>query len=129
VEGHDKKSKVDFNMLPLLSRTVRVPFLSEEHAQIARDVIDVDRELQPHAVERSLRLEGNILVAYVISFWSAPPVLSPYRFDPLRTFRTLTLRLARLTMNSFLENVDLVVRTLGEFGDDANVYNANKTTS
>ena len=29
------------------------------------------------------------------------------------------MRLARLTSNAFLENVDLVVRTLGEFGEDA----------
>jgi len=27
--------------------------------------------------------------------------------------------LARLTVNAFLENVDLVVRTLGEFGEQA----------
>lgn len=36
-----------------------------------------------------------------------------------RTFSTLTLRLARLTLNAFLENVDLVARTLMEFGDHA----------
>jgi EKC/KEOPS complex subunit PCC1/LAGE3 len=27
--------------------------------------------------------------------------------------------LARLTVNGFLENVDLVVRTIGEFSEDA----------
>jgi EKC/KEOPS complex subunit PCC1/LAGE3 len=32
---------------------------------------------------------------------------------------TQTIRLARLTINSFLENIDLVVRTLGEYGDEA----------
>lgn len=37
----------------------------------------------------------------------------------ISTFQTLTIRLARLTVNSFLENIDLVVRTLCEFGDDA----------
>ena len=36
-----------------------------------------------------------------------------------RTFTTLTVRLARLASNAFLENVDLVVRTIGEFGEDA----------
>ncbi len=35
------------------------------------------------------------------------------------TFKTLTVRLARLVVNAYLENVDLVVRTIGEFGDDA----------
>ena len=36
-----------------------------------------------------------------------------------RTFKTLTIRLARLTVNGFLENADLVIRTLGEFGEEA----------
>ena len=36
-----------------------------------------------------------------------------------RTFNTLTIRLARLTVNGFLESVDLVIRTLGEFGEEA----------
>jgi len=58
----------------------------------------VDRELQPHTVKRNLSLEGPILVA---------------------TFTTLTIRLARLSLNAFLENVELVIRTLEEFGDHA----------
>ncbi|CAE6515163.1 unnamed protein product [Rhizoctonia solani] len=78
--------------------TVRVPFLSPAHASIAQRTIQVDKELQPHAVKRALAVEGDILVA---------------------TFSTLTLRLARLTLNGFLENVDLVSRTLMQFGDHA----------
>jgi EKC/KEOPS complex subunit PCC1/LAGE3 len=35
------------------------------------------------------------------------------------TFETMTIRLARLTINGFLENVDLVVKTLAEFGEQA----------
>jgi len=65
---------------------------------IAKQAIEVDAELQPHAVERILTVDDNTLVA---------------------TFKTLTIRLARLTVNGFLENVDLVVRTLAEFGEDA----------
>ena len=34
-------------------------------------------------------------------------------------FDTLTVRLARLTVNGFLENVDLVARTIGEFAEEA----------
>jgi len=58
----------------------------------------VDKELQPQAVKRSLEVENDVLVG---------------------TFTTLTVRLARLVVNAFLENVDLVVRTLGEFGEQA----------
>ncbi|KAJ3479721.1 hypothetical protein NLI96_g8868 [Meripilus lineatus] len=79
-------------------KTVRVPFASSKHAIIAKQVIEVDIELQPQAVQRTIEVEGDILVA---------------------TFATLTVRLARLVVNAFLENVDLVVRTIGQFGDDA----------
>jgi len=49
-------------------------------------------------VKRTIEVEGNMLVA---------------------TFDTLTIRLARLASNAFLENVDLVVRTLEQFGEEA----------
>ncbi|KAK7050898.1 hypothetical protein VNI00_005010 [Paramarasmius palmivorus] len=78
--------------------TVQVPFASEKHATIAKRAIEVDAELQPHAVERIITVEGDVLHA---------------------TFRTLTVRLARLTVNAFLENVDLVVRTIEHFGAQA----------
>ncbi|KAJ7650176.1 CTAG/Pcc1 family [Roridomyces roridus] len=78
--------------------TVRVPFASAKHALIAMQAIQVDAELQPHAVKRALSVQDDVLIA---------------------TFDTLTVRLARLTVNSYLENVDLVVRTLQGFGDDA----------
>ena len=45
------------------SSTVRVPFASPQHASIAKQVIEVDRELQPQAVERTLQLEDDVLVA------------------------------------------------------------------
>ncbi|KAI0342776.1 transcription factor Pcc1 [Trametopsis cervina] len=78
--------------------TVRVPFASAKHASIAKQVIDVDKERQPQVVKRTLELEDDVLVA---------------------TFKTLTVRLARLTVNAYLENVDLVVRTIEEFGEEA----------
>jgi len=77
---------------------VRIPFASPEHASIAKQVIEVDPELQASAVKRSLETEKEVLVA---------------------SFSCLTIRLARLTANSFLENIDLVIRTLGEFGQEA----------
>ncbi|KAH9178245.1 transcription factor Pcc1-domain-containing protein [Lactarius sanguifluus] len=78
--------------------SVRIPFANSKHANIAKQVIEVDRELQLQAVKRELSVEGDVLVA---------------------SFSTLTVRLARLTLNSFLENVDLVVRTISQFADDA----------
>ncbi|KAJ7593262.1 CTAG/Pcc1 family [Mycena floridula] len=78
--------------------TLRIPFASNKHATIAKQTIEVDAELQPHAVKRTLSVEGEILIA---------------------TFSTLTIRLARLTVNSFLENVDLVARTMEQFAEDS----------
>lgn len=80
------------------SVSVRIPFANNEHATIAKQVIEVDAELQKSAVKRTLTVEDNQLVA---------------------NFDTLTVRLARLVVNGFLENVDLVARTIGEFGEEA----------
>lgn len=49
--------------LQVRKSTVRVPFLSPEHASIAQQSIQVDRELQPHSVKRTLTVEGDVLVA------------------------------------------------------------------
>ncbi|KAF9048536.1 CTAG/Pcc1 family [Panaeolus papilionaceus] len=76
------------------SITIDVPFACHEHAVITKRVIEVDAELQPHAVKRELSVQGDVLTA---------------------TFQTLTARLARLTVNAFLENVELVVRTIEHF--------------
>ncbi|KAL5503958.1 hypothetical protein ACEPAH_8030 [Sanghuangporus vaninii] len=80
--------------------SVRIPFASSKHASIAKQVIEVDPELQPQAVKRTLTVEDDELIA---------------------TFTCLTIRLARITINAFLENVDLVIRTLGEFSPDAEI--------
>ncbi|KAF8965769.1 transcription factor Pcc1-domain-containing protein [Flammula alnicola] len=78
--------------------TIEIPFASSKHAAIVKQVIEVDAELQPRAVKRELSIQDNTLTA---------------------TFQTLTVRLARLTLNAFLENVDLVVRTIEQFGEEA----------
>lgn len=77
---------------------MKIPLASPKHALIAKQVIEVDPELQPQAVKRTLSVDDNLLIA---------------------TFQTLTVRLARLTLNAFLENVDLVIRTIEQFGEEA----------
>ncbi|KAH0833029.1 hypothetical protein J3R83DRAFT_12019 [Lanmaoa asiatica] len=105
--------------------TVRIPFASNKHATIAKQVIDVDVELQKDAVKRTLTVEGDELIASVYV-----PLVSTHAADGStrhRTFQTLTVRLARLAVNGFLENVDLVVRTIGEFGEEASNGPATET--
>lgn len=92
---------------------------------IAKQTIEVDAELQPHAVERILTVEDDILIAYVIMIGGSAEMLILF----YSTFKTLTIRLARLTVNGFLENVDLVVRTLGDFSEDAEQDNSKPSPS
>lgn len=87
-------------------------------------MIEVDEELQPHAVKRTLLVQDNFLIAYASAFgcFHLRIDINGARGDRVcSTFDTLTIRLSRLTVNAFLENVDLVVRTLGEYGDEAAV--------
>jgi EKC/KEOPS complex subunit PCC1/LAGE3 len=100
----------------MLRRTVEIPLTSNRHADIVKKVIEVDPELQSHAVKRELTVKDTILVAFVKT---TKPIFAFRKLIHRRTFTTQTIRLARLTINSFLENVDLVVRTLGEYGDEA----------
>lgn len=81
-----------------------ISFGTAYHALIAKRVIEVDPERQPHAVKRTLTVEDNVLVA---------------------KFFLLTVRLARLVANSYLEAVELVTRTLEAFGDDAAASKSN----
>jgi len=85
--------------------TLEIPFACQKHATIAKNVIEVDAELQPQAVQRTMSVNDNVLTA---------------------TFATQTIRLARITSNAFLENVDLVVRTLIEFGEEAALKTSTK---
>ncbi|WVR04674.1 hypothetical protein IAU60_001685 [Kwoniella sp. DSM 27419] len=77
--------------------TVRIPFHIPEHAEIARRALDVDREQNGTFVHREMEVEGYELV---VSYW------------------TTTVRLLRLSTNSFLSSLDLVTRTLSSFAPD-----------
>ncbi len=44
---------------------LRIQFLKEEHAQMARDVLAVDKELKEHEIQRTLSVDGNFLIGYI----------------------------------------------------------------
>ncbi|WVQ98105.1 hypothetical protein IAU59_005227 [Kwoniella sp. CBS 9459] len=77
--------------------TLRIPFHTPEHAEIARQAIDVDREQNGTFVSREMAVEGDELV---VTYW------------------TSTIRLLRLSTNSFLSSLDLVTRTMTSFAPD-----------
>ena len=62
VRGYVSRVK-DRTILQSQQRTVRIPFASAKHAAIAKQAIEVDAELQPHAVERILMVEDDTLIA------------------------------------------------------------------
>ncbi|GJJ08581.1 hypothetical protein Clacol_002800 [Clathrus columnatus] len=95
---------------------VRIPFMTQDHARLVCQVLEVDKELSAEAVERTFDVQGNILIVSVHNSLTAK-VRKLEIFSS--SFNTLTIRLARLTLNSFLENLDLVTRTLEAFADDA----------
>lgn len=47
--------------------TIKIPFASNKHATIAKQVIEVDAELQAQAVKRTLKVKDEMLIAYVIA--------------------------------------------------------------
>ncbi|WVF69752.1 hypothetical protein IAT40_004531 [Kwoniella sp. CBS 6097] len=77
--------------------TLRIPFHTPQHAEIARQAIDVDREQNGTFVSREMVVDGDELV---VTYW------------------TSTIRLLRLSTNSFLSSLDLVTRTMTSFAPD-----------
>lgn len=47
---------------------LRIPFASNEQATMAKAIIDVDKELNPQTVKRTLTVEDDHLLACVLSF-------------------------------------------------------------
>lgn len=78
------------------SMAVSVPFKSPTDARMAHDALDVDRELRPQLINRSLKVgEGACLEA---------------------TFEADDLRVLRASVGSFLEHARLCAATLESFG-------------
>ena len=46
----------------IFGRTLEIPFATAEHASIAKQVIEVDAELNPQAVKRELSVKDDVLI-------------------------------------------------------------------
>ncbi|WWC86871.1 uncharacterized protein L201_001750 [Kwoniella dendrophila CBS 6074] len=77
--------------------TLRIPFHTPQHAEIAKSALEVDREQNGTFVYRELSVENDMLIA---------------------KYETSTVRLLRLSTNSCLSSLDLVVRTMSSFATD-----------
>ncbi|KAI9249121.1 CTAG/Pcc1 family [Phascolomyces articulosus] len=74
-------------------RKIEIPFPSNRLATIARRVINVDKELKTDQVQRTLTVNDNKLEAL---------------------FECTTARMMRVSVNSFLEMLTMVTRTMEE---------------
>ncbi|ORE02059.1 transcription factor Pcc1 [Rhizopus microsporus var. microsporus] len=74
--------------------TLEIPLPNERLATIAARVIEVDKELKADQVKRTISAEGNILKV---------------RFD------CYTTKMLRVSVNSFLEYLTMVTRTMEAF--------------
>jgi len=74
--------------------SISIPFESPEKAQLALKVISVDKILRSDSVSRELRTSDNCLVAQ---------------------FEAVSIRQARVALDHFFSDVQLVAQTIDEF--------------
>ncbi|EIE91687.1 hypothetical protein RO3G_16398 [Rhizopus delemar RA 99-880] len=74
--------------------TLEIPLTNERLATIAARVLDVDKELKVDQVKRTISTEGNILKV---------------------RFECYTTKMLRVSVNSFLEYLTMVTRTMDAF--------------
>ena len=96
-------------------REAAIPFPTQELAEIARRVISVDKELKPALVDRQLTVNGSDLIAYAANAARFGQSLT-YRF--CRTFRAVSVRQARVALDHFFSDVELVSDTMLQLGPD-----------
>ena len=76
------------------SCTIRVPYATEQSAQMVHDTLSVDAELTPDKVDRAMRVEGKILVIEI---------------------RSTEMRLIKAVSSSFFDMAMTATRFLCEF--------------
>ncbi|KAI9484331.1 CTAG/Pcc1 family [Zychaea mexicana] len=79
--------------MPALLRKIEIPFPTNRLATIAQRVLNVDKELKTDQVKRSLSVNDDKLEAL---------------------FECTTARMMRVSVNSFLEMLTMVTRTMDE---------------
>ncbi|KAJ3395863.1 hypothetical protein HDU92_004709 [Lobulomyces angularis] len=74
--------------------TLKIPFPTERLAVIANKVLAVDKELKPNESKRNQKVEDNNLIVI---------------------FEAISIRVLRVTSQSFLDFVILILGTIDEF--------------
>ncbi|CAO3668029.1 unnamed protein product [Rhizopus stolonifer] len=74
--------------------TLEIPFSNERLATVAARVLNVDKELKPNQVKRIISTKENMLLV---------------------RFECYTTKMLRVSVNSFLEYLIMVTRTMDAF--------------
>ncbi|GAA6057919.1 hypothetical protein JCM3770_002207 [Rhodotorula araucariae] len=77
------------------SLTLKIPFPSTNNATLVKRVVEVDKPLRPNELTRELAVDGSVLLC---------------------EFRAATVAQARVALDHFLSDVELVVQTMHSFG-------------
>lgn len=85
-----------FPNLAHTSSTLKIPFPTPILASQAHQILSPDKELKQNLVRRSLSVEGSELCV---------------------EFECVSARMTRISVNSFLESVELVVGSMAELGE------------
>ena len=78
-----------------LKAEINIPFLNSEHAKIAFNSLIVDKEPRKELITREINLDGDCLKVN----WCSKEA-----------------RILRVSINSFLDHLRLVIRTIDQFG-------------
>ena len=79
-----------------VTASVSIAFPTSRRAEVARNALQVDRELNPDQVHKSFAVEGAVLRT---------------------TFRALDVRMLRVAMSSYFDMAKVVTECLDEFGE------------
>jgi EKC/KEOPS complex subunit PCC1/LAGE3 len=77
-----------------LKAEINIPFLNSNHAKIAYNSLIVDKEPRKELINKKLYLEGDCLKV---------------------TWCSKEARILRVSINSFLDHLNLVIKTIDQF--------------
>ncbi|CAH0720842.1 unnamed protein product, partial [Brenthis ino] len=79
---------------PIKRITLQIPFKNEEQAILVTEILNVDKELKGSGIHRNINFEDNSLLV---------------------TFEGVEYKKLRVSINAFLKNVLLIVKTFNTF--------------
>ncbi|KAG7393713.1 hypothetical protein PHYPSEUDO_004476 [Phytophthora pseudosyringae] len=93
---------------------ISLNFPEEVDAQLVLQTLEVDEELQPEKIHRTLTVKGTELHVYVLTLpmWCPPGLVAVVRCSH---FEATEIRLLRAAVSSFYDMSALAARTLLEF--------------